>query len=148
VTALSELSARVKRGARVRPERPRRGAKRTLVETIRQIPHYLRLLGGLFTDRRVSLVDKVLVGAAIAYVVSPLDFIPDAIPFLGQVDDVFLVTTSLQRLIANAGRHVLLDHWRGDRAALSDLNIEQVVAAAAFFLPLGMRRRLKRVGRK
>ena len=67
---------------------------------------------------------------------------------LGQVDDVFLVTTALQRLIANAGRHVLLDHWRGDRAELSDLNIERIVAAAAFFLPLAMRRKLKGVGRR
>ena len=148
MNALSEASARLSRGARLRPERPRRGAKRTLVNTMREIPHYLRLLGGLFTDRRVPVLDKVLVGAAIAYVVSPFDLIPDAVPFLGQVDDVFLITTALQRLIKNAGRHVLLDHWRGDRASLSDLNIERVVAAATFFLPLGMRRKLKGVGRK
>ena len=147
MTALSDMSARMKRELGPR-SRPRRGAKRTLVESIRQIPHYLRLLGGLATDRRVALLDKVLVGAAIAYVLSPLDFIPDAVPFLGQVDDVFLITTALQRLIANAGRDVLLDHWRGNRADLSDLNIEHVIAAATFFLPLGMRRRLKRVGRK
>jgi len=142
------MAARVTRGVRLRPQGPRRGAKRTLVETMRQIPHYLRLLGGLFTDRRVSVLDKVLVGAAIAYVISPFDLIPDVVPFLGQVDDVFLITTALQRLIANAGRPVLLDHWHGDRAALSDLRIDQVVAAATFFLPLGMRRKLKRVGRR
>jgi uncharacterized membrane protein YkvA (DUF1232 family) len=138
----------MKRRARLEVDRPRRGAKRTLLSTIQQIPHYLRLLGGLFTDRRVSAIDKVLVGAAIAYVLSPLDLIPDAIPFLGQVDDVFLVSTALQRLITNAGRHVLLDHWAGSRAELSELNIERVVSAAAFFLPLGMRRKLKRIGRK
>ncbi|CAA9349338.1 MAG: hypothetical protein AVDCRST_MAG40-2815 [uncultured Gemmatimonadaceae bacterium] len=148
MNALTDAPARLTRGARLRSEKPRRGAKRTLVHTMREIPHYLRLLGGLFTDRRVAVLDKVLVGAAIAYVVSPLDFIPDAIPFLGQVDDIFLITTALQRLIANAGRHVLLDHWRGDRASLSDLNIESVVAAATFFLPLGMRRKLKGIGRK
>jgi uncharacterized membrane protein YkvA (DUF1232 family) len=148
VKPLSDATARIARAARPGPERPRRGARRTLVATMREIPHYLRLLGGLFTDRRVSVVDKVLVGAAIAYVLSPLDLIPDAVPFLGQVDDIFLITTALQRLIANAGRTVLLDHWRGDRASLSDLNIEAVVAAATFFLPLGMRRKLKGIGRK
>jgi uncharacterized membrane protein YkvA (DUF1232 family) len=138
----------MKRRAGLELDRPRRGAKRTLVATMRQIPNYLRLLGGLFTDRRVSSVDKVLVGAAIAYVLSPIDLIPDVVPFLGQVDDVFLVTTALQRLITNAGRHVLLAHWRGERDELSELNIERVVAAATFFLPLGMRRKLKRVGRR
>jgi uncharacterized membrane protein YkvA (DUF1232 family) len=147
LNALSDLGARATRRARLELERPRRGAKRTVLETIQQIPNYLRLLGGLFADRRVSALDKVLVGAAIAYVLSPFDFIPDVIPFLGQVDDVFLITTAVQRLITNAGRSVLLDHWGGDRAELSELNIEKVVAAAAFFLPVGMRRRLKRVGR-
>jgi uncharacterized membrane protein YkvA (DUF1232 family) len=148
VSSLSTAATRAKRRAAVALERPRRGARRTLMATIRQIPHYLRLLGGLLTDRRVSTLDKVLVGAAIAYVVSPLDLVPDAIPFLGQVDDIFLVTTALQRLVTNAGRHVLLDHWAGDRAELSELNIERVVSAAAFFLPLGLRRKLRRIGRR
>ncbi len=148
MSPIADVASRMKRRAGLEVDRPRRGAKRTLVETIRQIPNYLRLLGGLFTDRRVPALDKVLVGAAIAYVLSPVDLIPDVVPFLGQVDDVFLVTTALQRLITNAGRDVLLDHWRGNRADLSELNIERVVAAATFFLPLGMRRKLKRIGRR
>ena len=146
MTAIPSIAKRA--ASRAGLSRPRRGAKRTLMDSFRQIPQYLRLLGGLFTDRRVAVLDKVLVGAAIAYVISPFDFIPDVVPFLGQVDDVFLVTTALQRLIANAGRHVLLDHWQGDRGDLSDLNIEAIVGAATFFLPLAMRRKLKRVGRK
>jgi uncharacterized membrane protein YkvA (DUF1232 family) len=70
--------------------RPRTGAKRTVLGTVRQLPSYLRLLGGLMFDGRVSLVDRLMVVGAFAYIVSPLDFIPDVIPFLGQVDDVFL----------------------------------------------------------
>jgi uncharacterized membrane protein YkvA (DUF1232 family) len=148
VTVLTDFSERVKRTSRTATEGPRRGAKRTLTEVIRQIPLYLKLFAGLFTDRRVSALDKVLVGAAIAYVVSPFDLIPDVIPFLGQVDDVFLITTALQRLITNAGRHVMLDHWGGSKAELSELNVERVAAAATFFLPLATRRKLKRIGRR
>lgn len=148
MSPLSSIADRAKRRSLPGLERPRRGAKRTLLGTIRQIPNYLRLLAGLLTDRRVSALDKVLVGAAIAYVLSPFDLIPDVVPFLGQVDDVFLVTTAVQRLITHAGRRVLLDHWTGDRAELSDLNVERVVGAAAFFLPLGMRQKLRRIGRK
>jgi hypothetical protein len=55
--------------------------------------------------------------------------------------------TALQRLIANAGRRVLRDHWRGDHAELSDLNLAAVLQAAAFFLPLAVRRRLGRFAR-
>lgn len=137
--------------AEVAPEQhagtPRAGAKRTIIHYIRQLPHYLRLLFGLFTDRRVAAVDKLLVVGAIAYIVTPLDFIPDFIPFLGEVDDVYLLVMALQRLIANAGRTVLLDHWGGDVADLADLRLRQVLAAAAFFLPRRIRRRLRVIGR-
>ena len=39
---------------------PRAGAKRTITQTIRQLPSYLRLLLGLMTDSRVAIVDKAL----------------------------------------------------------------------------------------
>jgi uncharacterized membrane protein YkvA (DUF1232 family) len=115
------------------------------METIRQLPNYVRLLFGLMRDARVASVDKLLVGAAIAYILLPVDFIPDFIPFFGEVDDVFLLVTALQRLISNAGRQVVLDNWTGNVAELSDLSLKRVLAAASFFLPFTMRRRLKRV---
>lgn len=128
-------------------ERPRTGAKRTVMDTIRQLPNYVRLLFGLLTDRRVSTLDKVLVGAAVAYILAPVDFIPDFIPFLGEVDDVFLLVTALQRLIANAGRSVVLQYWVGDPADLATTNLRHVLTAAAFFLPRRIRRRLRTIGR-
>jgi uncharacterized membrane protein YkvA (DUF1232 family) len=104
-------------------------------------------LYGLITDERVSIVDKLLVGAAIAYVVAPIDLIPDFIPFIGEVDDLFFLVLALKRLINHAGKRVLLDHWMGDPRELGDLRLEQVLASAAFFLPGGIRRRLRRLGR-
>jgi uncharacterized membrane protein YkvA (DUF1232 family) len=133
--------------ARSGNESPRTGAKRTVVYYMKQLPAYLRLLGGLLTDRRVNSVDKLLVAGAIAYIVLPTDFIPDFVPFLGEVDDVFILVMALQRLIANAGRNVLLAHWTGAMEDLADLNLREVLAAAAFFLPRGIRRRLKVIGR-
>src|SRR5687767_9309437 len=87
---------------------PRTGARRTVMYYIKQLPAYLRLLGGLLTDKRVNSIDKLLVAGAIAYIALPIDFIPDFIPFMGEVDDVFLLVIALQRLVANAGRQVLL----------------------------------------
>ena len=126
---------------------PRTGAARTLMSTLKDLPNFLRLLGGLLTDRRVTYTDKLLVGGAIAYILLPMDFIPDYIPFLGEVDDLFVLVLALQRLIANAGRTVIQDHWMGDPAQLKDLNLEQILVAAAFFLPRRMRRRLRTLGR-
>jgi uncharacterized membrane protein YkvA (DUF1232 family) len=153
--AIDEGTQRLRKGLRsgtrsARDAAPRvrkasSGAKRTLMDTIRLLPGYLRLLGGLLGDRRVSTVDKLLVAAAIAYVVSPVDFIPDWIPFLGQVDDVYLVVTALQRLISNAGRRVVRAHWDGPMRYLEDATLANVISAAAVFLPRGIRRRLNRV---
>jgi uncharacterized membrane protein YkvA (DUF1232 family) len=126
---------------------PRTGAKRTVMYYIKQLPAYLRLLGGLLTDRRVASIDKLLVAGAIAYIAMPIDFIPDFIPFLGEVDDVFLLVIALQRLVANAGRPVLLSHWSGAMEDLADLNLKEALAAAAFFLPRNVRRKLKMIGR-
>ena len=127
----------------VQVESPRRGAKRTVMDVVMQLPNYLRLLFGLLTDRRVEALDKMLVMGAIAYILSPLDLIPDFVPFFGQVDDAFLLLASIERLIGNAGRKVVLSHWRGDAADLSQRNLQMALMAASFFLPRRLRRRLR-----
>ena len=130
------------------PRSPRRGAKRTMLGAIRQIPSYLRLLWGLLTDERVSTVDKVLVGAAIGYVIMPFDLIPDFIPLIGEVDDIYVIMLALDRLISHAGADVLADHWDGDPRDLTPKSLEAVLLAAAFFLPFSTRRRVRRRLRK
>lgn len=114
---------------------------------LRELPNFVRLMYGLLTDNRVAAVDKLLVAGAIAYVIMPMDLIPDFIPFIGEVDDMFVVVMALRRLMQNAGRTVMLDHWMGDPAELEDLNLQRVLAAAAFFLPRSVRRRLRTIGR-
>ena len=146
----------VARNARARREKahrrevegtPRTGAKRTVMSYIAELPRFLKLLWGLIRDSRVDIVDKLLVAGAIAYILAPIDVIPDFIPFLGEVDDIYLLVLSLRRLIQNAGRSVLAAHWAGDPAALKDMNLERVLMAAAFFLPRRVRRRLRVMGR-
>src|SRR5688500_12865952 len=93
---------------------PRTGAKRTVMGYIGQLPQFVALLWGLIRDARVAMLDKLLVGGAIAYILAPVDLMPDFIPFLGEVDDIFLLVLALRRLLQNAGRSVLLSHWSGD----------------------------------
>ena len=134
------------------PSRPpaagrRRRAEQTLLGSIRELPNFVRLLYGLMTDPRVDPIDKLLVGGAIGYVLLPEDVIPDFLPIIGEIDDVFVLVMALQRLIRGAGREVVLDHWMGDAAELRDLDLERVLATAVFFLPKRMRRRLRTLGR-
>jgi hypothetical protein len=53
----------------------------------------------------------------------------------------------LQRLMGNASKSVVLEHWMGDPRQLRSLDLERVLVAAAFFLPRRVRRRLRTIGR-
>ena len=96
----------------------RSGDRESLKALVRDIPNFLKLLGRLARDPRVSAADKAIVGAAIAYLFVPADLIPDWIPALGEIEDVFLLALALSRLLNNAGIDVLMDHWDGDMASL------------------------------
>lgn len=141
-------SARPRQGSRPREVEgtPRTGAKKTVMNYVAELPRFLRLLWGLVTDMRVAMVDKLLVAGAIAYIVAPIDWIPDFVPFLGEVDDVYLLVLALQRLMQNAGPAVLLSHWTGDPSDLRAFNLRKALMAAAFFLPRRVRRRLRVIG--
>src|SRR5262245_5058082 len=91
----------------------RRRAVGFLKEAILLLPRIVQLLYRLLRDPRVSKADKVLVGALIAYIASPLDIVPDFIPLAGQVDDLFAAALVLLRLIGNSGEDVVEDHWSG-----------------------------------
>jgi uncharacterized membrane protein YkvA (DUF1232 family) len=86
------------------------------------LPNMVQLLGRLITDKRVATTDKALFAGAILYVLMPLDFIPDFIPFVGQIDDIYLVSLTLLRLINNADAGIVRQHWSGggDIVSLAD----------------------------
>jgi uncharacterized membrane protein YkvA (DUF1232 family) len=58
-------------------------------------PVYGRLLLALAMDPRVPASRKALLGLAAAYVVSPIDFIPERIPLIGALDDVAVVVVAV-----------------------------------------------------
>lgn len=77
------------------------------------LPNMVKLLGKLLADNRVSIADKALFAGALLYVLMPLDFIPDFLPFIGQVDDTYLVALTLLRLINHTDETIVREHWRG-----------------------------------
>jgi len=85
------------------------------------LPNFLRLLAGLIRDPRVSVFDKGLLVGVIAYVLIPLDLVPDILGLLGWADDLFLLAMALRRLVLGAGMSVLRDHWTGSGRGLKRL---------------------------
>lgn len=144
---METTSPRSRRRPRPAAAKPSTGRKRTVVDAVRELPNFLRLLYGLVTDPRVELLDKLLVAGAVAYVLIPEDVFPDFIPLIGEVDDVFVLVLAIRQLMKSAGREVILEHWMGDPDDLDELNLERVLGAAAFFLPRRVRRRLRTIGR-
>jgi len=61
---------------------------------LRALPDIVRTIGGLALDPVLPKAAKVALAAAILYLVSPVDLIPDFIPVLGYLDDVFVARSA------------------------------------------------------
>ncbi len=83
-------------------------------ELLLLLPNLAVLLGRLLADPCVPGTAKVALGAVAAYLASPVDLIPDFIPFIGYLDDAILVAIVLDGLLNHLDRELLLKHWPGD----------------------------------
>lgn len=90
--------------------RPRGGLLR---EAIRLLPDVLRLLRRLAADRSLPRGVRVRLGLLLAYLVIPIDVVPDFIPVLGYADDAIIVTATLRSVVRRAGIDVVRAHWPG-----------------------------------
>jgi uncharacterized membrane protein YkvA (DUF1232 family) len=97
------------------------------------LPNLAALLFRLLKDARVPLAEKALLVAAIVYFISPLDFIPDVLPFVGQIDDIYLIALTLVRLVSRTDERVLREHWQGGGDIVQ--LVDAVIALAPRFLP-------------
>ena len=102
--------------------RVRKEAKGRMRNFLMFLPNMVMLLGRLLKDGRVPGAEKALFLAAIVYVISPIDLIPDLFPFIGQVDDIYVVALTLLRLINRSDATAVRQHWSGggDIVSLAD----------------------------
>lgn len=101
---------------RIPPER--RSQTELLGEATLALPRLIALLYALLRDPRVPRRPKIVAGVVLAYVVSPIDVLPDAIPLLGRLDDVVLVAASVELLMEAAPDGLIEEHWTGTDDAL------------------------------
>ena len=103
------------------------------------IPNLLLLSAKLMVDPRVPAKERVLVAGAIVYAFIPFDFIPDMIPFVGQVDDAYLIALTLLRLMSVTEPNVIREHWRGGG------DVVELIGATALLAGRLLPRRIRRV---
>lgn len=93
-----------------------------LARLVVKLPTYARVMWGLLRDPRTPIGLKGMLAAALAYVVLPVDLIPDAIPILGQADDLTVLLLVLDLFIQNAPAEVRAEHTARARNGTADLD--------------------------
>lgn len=114
-------------------------AKRGMKDLLMFVPSLLALCARLMKDGRVPATEKALVAGAILYAIMPLDLLPDVIPFLGQVDDVYLIALTVLRLLNRTDESVVRENWRGR------FDVVAVAQSIAAFAPRLLPQRVSRV---
>lgn len=107
------------------------------------LPNLIKLLGRLVKDPRVPRRSKLVVLAAIGYVLSPIDILPDVIPVAGILDDLFLVVFALNHLIERAGEDIVVEHWDGPQDILE--MVRSVLGTVNDLVPQKIRKLLGRL---
>lgn len=97
------------------------GRKIAAKRLVTLIPNLVSLFRGLLGDARVPLGAKLLLGAGLLWILSPIDLVPEFIPVLGPFDDAIVGALVLRFVVRRAGPEVVASHWRGDDATLKVL---------------------------
>lgn len=113
-------------------------ARRRMKNLLLFIPNMILLCARLMTDPRVPKIEKGLVAGAVLYAIIPLDFIPDLLPFVGQIDDAYLIAMTLLRLVDRTDPKIIREHWNGGGDVVE--LIEAMAAMTAKLLPARIRR--------
>ena len=92
-----------------------------LAEGLRLLPDVLRLLRRLAADRTLPWTVRARVWIAIAWLISPIDLIPEFLPVIGPADDIIVVAILLRSLIRRAGPETVQRHWPGTPDGLAVL---------------------------
>ncbi|MGH2418817.1 MAG: YkvA family protein [Candidatus Limnocylindria bacterium] len=93
-----------------------------MARLVLKLPTYARMVWGILRDPRTPIGLKGMLAAALAYVVFPVDLIPDVIPILGQADDLTVLLLVLDLFIQNAPAEVREEHLMRARNGSADLD--------------------------
>lgn len=101
------------------------------------LPNLAVLIGKLAMDSRVPAETKFALAAGAAYIVSPIDFVPDFIPGFGQAEDVIVALLLVDGIVNSLDPTIVEEHWRGDPATLN--RIRSLARTSTSFLPEALR---------
>lgn len=77
------------------------------------LPDLVSLIYRLLKDKRVPIKTKLVMSAAVAYVMFPSDLIPNNIPFIGVIDDIGVIFFALNRVVSDVPLSLIVENWEG-----------------------------------
>ncbi len=92
---------------------PKDGIFSKVTDYLFLLPDFFILLCRLFVDKRVNGKIKMFALGVAAYVMLPVDIIPDFIPIVGYLDDLILVAFALDQILRQTDETVILENWSG-----------------------------------
>ena len=110
------------------------------------VPDVFLLITRLMLDPRIEAKHKVYLGAAVAYVISPVDLLSERrFGPIGYLDDLVVVIAVLNMLINEVDQRIILEHWSGKEDLLG--TIQRVLAQADQLIGKGrLEKILKTIG--
>jgi uncharacterized membrane protein YkvA (DUF1232 family) len=80
------------------------------------VPDLLRLLRGLIADGSTPMDVRLVLVVLLAWIVSPIDLIPEFIPVLGPLDDLVVAVAAMRYVRHRLGVEQLRARWPGSDA--------------------------------
>jgi uncharacterized membrane protein YkvA (DUF1232 family) len=122
----------------------REGRAYRFADHLMLLPDFVHLIVRLALDPRVPADLRAQTAAVFAYVVLPLDLVPEAVVGpIGFGDDLLLVALMVRRLLTTVPRAIVEDHWAG-RAGLMDTT-RAILDAAEEIVPSRIWQRLQQM---
>jgi uncharacterized membrane protein YkvA (DUF1232 family) len=108
------------------------------------VPDVFILLWRLTTDGRVDTKDKLLLGSAVVYYISPFDLIPEAIVGpIGYLDDLVFGVFVLNKVLGSVDASIVREHWSGGEDVLQV--IQRVIKSADSLIGKDMVAKIKKM---
>ena len=107
---------------------------------LRAVPDLVRLLSRLVADPVLPRSVKLALAAALVYLLSPFDLLPDFLPFIGYLDDVAIAAVVVDGILNHVDRALVMRYWPASPDALE--KVARVARVLAAWMPGRLKRRI------
>ena len=74
-------------------------------------------------DNRIPIQNRIVLGGLLAYLLTPIDIVPDFVPILGWLDDAFVMVIVLDYIFNSADTELILQHYPWNKKHFEKMKI-------------------------